>query len=571
MNHDDKRGQDHDMTPEHRIAGILVPVFSLRSPGDQGIGDTFGLIDFIDWAAAHGFALVKTLPVNETGDDNSPYNAISSVALDPCLLRLTPAALPDLPEEAFRRIAGDAALPAGRVDYATVKRLKMQLLRAAFTRFLERCAADRALAATFAAFTAENADWLEDYALHQVVAGLHGGSWASWEPALATPQAARQTLFGGSPEQSAKLAGEIVFHKYVQWEAARQWQRVHDHARERGVFLMGDIPFGVNYHSVDVWAERELFLTDWAGGTPPDGFFAHDEFIRKWGQNWGIPLYDWKRMGADGLKWWRRRVRVARRYFDFMRIDHVLGFYRLYGFPWRPERNDEFLPLSLDEIATRTGGRVPHFFPASDEVPADAARNRATGEALLRALLEEAGPHRLVGEDLGFLPPYVRESLESLGMAGYRIPQWERAPSGALVEGAHYPRLALAMYGTHDHDPLKSLWRTMAESSTQGDVNDLAAICHFAGIPAPEDAGFSPALHTALLAALLRSNAWMAIVQIADVFGWEERVNLPGTSTDANWTWRLPRPFAELAEEGTAPHIRELIAASGRAMPPAAG
>lgn len=559
------------MTPEDRIAGLLVPVFSLRAHGDQGVGDTQAMIELIDWAAARGFTLVKTLPVNETGADNSPYNAISSVALDPCLLRVTPAAIPELSEEDFRRIAGGGtSTDASRVDYAAVKRLKHELLRAAFAGFLKRCTRDQALVSAFARFTAANADWLEDYALYRALVQLYGEAWTDWDPRLRAPGTARQALLGGMAGQGG-LADDIAFYKYVQWQAAQQWEQVHAHARRRGVYLMGDIPFGVNYYSADVWAERELFLTDWSGGTPPDGFFEHDEFIRKWGQNWGVPLYDWERMWADDLKWWRRRVRVARRYFDFMRIDHVLGFYRIYGFPWRPEANGEFLALSLDEAAARTGGRLPHFFPASDESPADAENNRRSGERLLRALLDEAGPNRLVGEDLGFLPPYVRESLESLGMAGYRIPQWEKTSSGGLIEGADYPRLVLAMFGTHDHDPLKSLWRAMAESAEAGEQadNDLRAMCRYAGITLPEGAEFSAALHTGLLAALFRSNAWMAVLQVADVFGWEERINLPGTAGAENWTCRLPRPIAELGEEGTAPHIRDLIAASGRAMPPA--
>ncbi|MDB5581197.1 MAG: 4-alpha-glucanotransferase [Bradyrhizobium sp.] len=555
------------LNPQRRIAGVLIPVFSLRSDSDQGIGDTERLIEFIDWAARMGFGLVKTLPVNETGPDNSPYNSISAVALDPCLLRVTPATVADLSQEDFLRIKPRAEDP-DRVRYRSVKADKLSLLRAAFARF-SAAAAVRAVSASFTTFKKENADWLEDYGLFRALSDIGGPDWTGWPEHFRTPESTRVYLSGQATLRQAVDEG-IAFYKYVQWQAALQWEKVHDHAASCGVALMGDIPFGINYYSADVWAKRKLFMVDWSGGTPPDEFFTHDEFVQALGQNWGIPLYDWERMREDDLGWWRRRVGVNRRYFDMLRIDHVLGCYRIYAFPWRPERNSEFLGLSAAEIAERNGGRTPRFFPASDDDPGDAARNRQAGENLLGKLLEESGPNRLIGEDLGLLPPYVRDSLEDLGIAGYRIPQWERTADGALVEGSAYPRLTMAMYGTHDHDPLKSIWRSMAEAAVEGNGDsrqEVESLCTYANIPVPKTGLFSSDIHTALIAALFSSNAWMAVVQIADVFGWEGRINLPGTSSDDNWTCRLPCPIDKLHLEGTAPDIAALIANSGRSRP----
>ena len=188
---------------------------------------------------------------------------------------------------------------------------------------------------------------------------------------------------------------------------------------------MGDIPFGVSYYSADVFARREQFDLDWLGGAPPEPYFKDDEFTQKWGQNWGIPLYRWNVMRTDNFEWWRQRVRGVRRIFHIFRIDHVLGFYRIYAFPWRPQRNEEFLPLSQQEMLQRTDGHAPHFTPRDDSNRQNCAANQREGEEYLRVVLEAAGATRLVGEDLGTVPPYVRPSLHSLGIAGFKIPQWE--------------------------------------------------------------------------------------------------------------------------------------------------
>ena len=127
---------------------------------------------------------------------------------------------------------------------------------------------------------------------------------------------------------------------------------------------MGDIPFGVSYYSADVFARPNEFALDWSGGAPPEPYFKDDQFTQKWGQNWGIPLYRWNVMRTNNFAWWRERVRGVRNFFHVFRIDHVLGFYRIYAFPWRPLRNKEFLSLSWDEMLQRTGGKAPHFAAA---------------------------------------------------------------------------------------------------------------------------------------------------------------------------------------------------------------
>ena len=574
------RGDSPD--PEQRIAGVLAPVYALREAGDLGIGDTHALVTFIDWAADHGFALVKFLPVNETGPDNSPYNAISSVALDPLLLRLSPQALPDLSEADFAAVLaeyGDGSadtLSPARVDYERVRPRKLALLNRAYARFETlqgEVDADAARLTDFDAFCAASAEWLEPFALFRALMEANGESqvWSAWHEEQRSPQAAQAWRHALPGERRPAFERRLRFFKYVQWQAQRQWRVVHRHARARGVLLMGDIPIGVSRDSADVWGERNLFRTDWSAGTPPDGVFEHDPFTSKWGQNWGIPLYDWEAMHGEGLRWWRRRVAVAREYLDLIRIDHILGFYRIYGFPWQPERNSDFLHLAIEEASKLLGGLMPRFHPASDETDEDAASNRDNGARLLAAIVEEAGPHRLIGEDLGVVPHYVRASLAALEIAGYRIPQWEFGADKRVVPGRDYARLSLATYGTHDHEPLALLWQRATAGGTHPGApgyRDYAALCDFAGLDPAASGSYTQQVHEALLRALFNCNSWIAVLQFGDVFGWHERTNLPGTTGEANWRTRFRLPLAQVEGEGLAARVRELIRQSGRAVPP---
>ena len=256
---------------------------------------------------------------------------------------------------------------------------------------------------------------------------------------------------------------------------------------------MGDVPFGVSYYSADVWADRESFVLDWSGGAPPEKVFKSDPFTEKWGQNWGIPLYNWDVMRGNNFRWWRQRVRMVRELLDLFRIDHVLGCYRIYAFPWRPVNNPDFLPLNEEEAAGRTGGRLPGFKPRNDDSHEDKEANRVEGEALLRVLLEETGEFRLIGEDLGTVPDYVRPNMQHLGIAGFKVPQWEREWHGEFIRGEHYERLSVTTYATHDHDPIRSMWdawsKNIAENNAESDASrmEMHRMMRFCGLHTEQD------------------------------------------------------------------------------------
>ncbi len=564
-----------NLSPEKKIAGVLVPLFALRREDDLGIGDLGALREFIDWIAEIGFTLVQLLPINETGADNSPYNAISSMAIEPTTLHLAAGSPEDLTRNDFEDSLSEidlAGLRRGRVKYRQVKKLKQRILEKAFANFSARAGEKRQ--SEFERFCVEESSWLRDYALFRVLVEDQNGNaaWDQWPPQHQTIESARNWLRDLPQEKQPAVTRRLNFFCYVQWIAHQQWRDVKAHAEQRGVALMGDIPFGVSYYSADVFSRPDEFLLDWFGGAPPEPHFKDDAFTQKWGQNWGIPLYRWSAMRSNNFQWWRERVRGTRRIFHLFRIDHVQGFYRVYAFPWRPQRNKEFLPLDQHQMLEQTGGRAPHFVPRDDETPEHREANKREGEEYLRVIMDEAGAARVAGEDLGVVPDYVRPSLRSLGIAGFKIPQWEMR-DGMIIPGDTYDRLSVATYATHDHEPIRALWEnafdTPASDPEQQARATLEKIGIFAGLNSKIDQlDYEKDFYSAVMDALFRCNSWIAVVMITDLLARKYRFNVPGTKADLNWTRRIQRSIAKLRssrkERKRMQLIRELLEKTGR-------
>src|SRR5438128_2732351 len=558
-----------NLSPDNPIAGILVPLFALRGEDDLGIGDTGALREFVDWAAGIGFKLVQLLPINEIGADNSPYNAISALAIEPTTLQLGANAPPELTRAEFDAVLAEVDLEKlrrGGVKYRQVKKLKRLLLEQAFANFSARASEDRQ--SSFRKFYEEEAGWLHDYAFFRVLMEKNddNAAWNRWPAQHQSMERARTWLHSLPQNQQAAITNRQNFFCYVQWIAHQQWREIKSYAEERGVALMGDIPFGVGYYSADVLARRDEFVLDWAGGAPPEPYFKDDEFTQKWGQNWGIPLYRWSASRATSFGCWRERARAVRRIFHLFRIDHVLGFYRIYAFPWRRRKNKKFLPLDQNEMLQQTSGRAPHLVPRDDETLENCEANKRDGEEYLRVVLEEAGATRVIGEDLGTVPDYVRPNLRSLGVAGFKIPQWE-VHDEQVTLGDEYERLSVATYTTHDHKPIRALWEEAFERPTATSEQsrfELVKIAVFAGfdpkMDPPQD-GFAAAnkvdfekdFYPAIMEALFKSNAWIAVVMITDLLARKYRFNVPGTKTKWNWTRRMQRSVAQLR---ASPNVR---------------
>src|SRR5262245_25133503 len=241
-----------NLSPENKIAGILAPLFALRRQDDLGIGDLGALREFIDWIAEIGFTLVQLLPINETGADNSPYNAISSVAIEPTTLRLAPGSPEDLTGEDFEAALAQVDLPSlrrGRANYPRVKELKQRILEKAFANFSARGNEKRQ--SEFKKFCEEQSSWLPDYALFRVLIEENNGSaaWDRWPSHHQSTESARNWIRDLPRDRQASLTQRGDFFCYVQWIAHQQWRDIKAHAEQRGVALMGDIPFGVSYYS----------------------------------------------------------------------------------------------------------------------------------------------------------------------------------------------------------------------------------------------------------------------------------------------------------------------------------
>ncbi len=568
-----------------RMTGVLMPLFSMRREGDAGIGDLMALEEWVNWAAAHKVGFLQLLPVNAVGEDDSPspYSAISSVALEPLYLALERVPGMQLPLPPYPESTPPGQLPGGRdfVDYARVREYKRYHCRNAFEHF-EQEEEFAPLRAEFDAWVAEQGAWLQDFSVFCVLCTAFGtNAWWKWP--VQDPDMARIIVDGGMRSRRAKR-----YRQWLQWLCARQWAQVRALADAKGVYLMGDVPIGISVASADVYFERYLFDMNWSGGAPAEGNFAEDPFTAKWGQNWGIPLYRWDVMEQDGFAWWTRRIRKLAEVFKMYRIDHVLGFYRIYAFPWMPDCNAEFLPLTEDEAAARCEGRRPGFRPRADRTPEDRRANLMQGDYLLRRLLQAVPGQLVIGEDLGCVPDYVRPDLSRLRIAGFKIPHWEIDAQRRICDGQRYNPCSFATYATHDFPPICNDWnawygnvKTALEAKANPAVSrtelrekvrvgkDCARVLYwlgeFAGLSkeeclVPWGAGIKDALFRALLA----SRSAYAALMWTELFDIPVRLNTPGTMGGTNWRARMPFTAAQASAMPQSAWLAELSQRSGR-------
>jgi len=543
-----KMSNENLLSPDQKIAGILTPLSAIRGRHDIGIGDTETLVELAEWASKKGFRLIQILPVNETGNDNSPYNLISSIAYEPCTLAVNPRWLPDLSEADFKKITkahGVDTLREGNVKYAKVKALKHELLAAAFRNFQK---AKGSRVRQFEKFCEEESEWLENYATFRALGAWNDNDevFTNWPAEHQSPASASEWIESLDELKRHRHDGLVRFFSYIQWIAITQWRAVREEFNKLGMALMGDIPVGVSIYSADVWAEPKIFDKSRSSGAPPEKVFKSDPFTENWGQNWGFPLYNWQAMSRDNFAWWRRRLQASREVFHLLRVDHALGFFRIWSFPWRPEDNERFTFLNHNQARELSGGALPCFVPRDDATPENRDYNRRQGEMLFRVFLEETGSHRLIAEDLGEVAPYVRPVLEAMEIPGFKIPFWETEPDGCLKSGESYQRLSLATFATHDHPTIRQYWEGWNSDMTGNGQREMHAVMKFCGRPditLPQN--FSPEVHEAFLRGLFACNSWLAVHQITDIFGLAERFNVPGAIGDQNWTTRIEGSIKE--------------------------
>ncbi|MEO6222373.1 MAG: 4-alpha-glucanotransferase [Vicinamibacterales bacterium] len=492
-----------------RHRGICLPLSSMPASASWGIGEIPELVPMARWLQAADCDQLMLLPVGtmlEGADgQTSPYSACSAMAIDPIYVSL--ASLQD-----FSHAGGMEQLPLDLrqshvavtlspvVRFAAVRRLKQAALWSAFERFLRDEWNSRTIrAGAFAAFSSRERWWLDDYALFQACAAeWPDGSWKEWPAAIARRHPS------GLTEARHHFGRRILFEQYVQWVADEQWQQARQSAKALGVSLFGDLPFVVDAHSADVWARQDEFLTEVSVGVPPDAFSDT-------GQDWGLPMYRWDVVHRSDFDWLRQRGRRMASLYDGFRVDHLVGFYRTYGTAPSGER----------------------FF-----LPPDEHTQAWQGDRAIRAFMESGVD--VVAEDLGTVPDFVRASIASLGVGGYKVLRWERAwhlPGRPFVSPSEYPSRSVATTGTHDTEPVAAWW----DHAAPEDRLALAEVLHRVGIAAWDpSAPWSDDLRDAILRLMATTASDHLFFPIQDVFGWRDRINTPATVGDHNWTWRLP-------------------------------
>lgn len=308
-----------------KLAGTLVPVFSLRTRKSAGIGDFGDLKTMIDFVASTGQKVLQLLPINDTTithtwTDSYPYSCISVFAIHPQYANLH--ALPELKDAKARAEAEKTCAELNaldKIDYEKVNDFKINYLRQIFNQEGEKMMKT----AEYKAFFQDTELWLVPYAQYSYLRDKNGtADFNQWPDHQVWDEAERKALT--DPKTAAYK--NVAFFYFVQFVLDRQMQEAHEHAKAKGVILKGDIPIGVNRNGCDVWMEPKYFNLNGQAGAPPDDFSVN-------GQNWGFPTYNWFEMLKDGCQWWNRRFQNMARYFDAYRIDHVLGFFRIWEIP----------------------------------------------------------------------------------------------------------------------------------------------------------------------------------------------------------------------------------------------
>ncbi len=492
-----------------RAAGLLLHPTSL--PGVHGIGDLGPAAErFLGWAQAAGMSVWQVLPLGPTGVGNSPYNALSAFAGNPLLV--SAESLAD--EGLLARDAVPAPAPGdpAHVDFADVAARKTRMLRASwehFRRFAPEAA--RRDLETFEG-SPEQVGWLEDWTLYVALKERQGGrAWLEWDEAL------RRREPGALEAARRELADERAFHRYVQFLFFRQWARIRQAARARGIRILGDLPIYVALDSADVWSAPEEFHLDGGlrptavAGVPPD-------YFSETGQLWGNPLYRWDRMQADGFSWWVRRMRANARLADLVRLDHFRGFAAYWEVP-------------AGEPTAVRGRWVP-----------------GPGEPLFETLIAALPGFPIVAEDLGLITPDVDRLRRRFGFPGMKILQF--AFEGG--DSDHLPhrleRGTLVYTGTHDNDTSRGWYRKLPAAQRDRVLAYLG--------------GTARGVVRGMIRAAYTSVAWLAVVPLQDVLelGADARMNTPGEA-GGNWTWRAVP--GDLTEDRAA-WLRELTEVSGR-------
>ena len=567
--------------PRWKVAGLVVPLFSLRSEGSQGVGDFGDLKEMADWAASAGMHAIQLLPICDTTQDRSstdsyPYNAISVHALHPIYADLRQMPLSDKKKLASFQKKWQKLNALQALDYVEVIKLKEEYLHLLYDERGE----DVRQSADYRVFADENAEWLQPY---QVFCHLRDTyrtpQFAKWKK-LSSYNRSAVTKYADSHSE------EVGYYAFVQYLLHLQLSEAAEYARARRVFLKGDLPIGISPCSVEAWHEPHLFNMDMVAGAPPDDF-------SRTGQNWGFPTYDWERMAADGYLWWKQRLGGMAQYFSAYRIDHILGFFRIWSIPKNSPNAllgqfSPALPMSIGEIESYglpfyedlfvPDAKQPNLYhPRISVIGEDAwcrlpkyeqdafirlyedfffrRHNDFWASQAMKKLpaLIEASNMLVCGEDLGMVPACVGPVMKRLGILSLEIQAMPKTYGVPFAQLHENPYRSVDTIFTHDMPTLRLWWKENPER-TQSYYNNVLE--HDGNAP-KDPSGW---LCEEIIAHHLNSPSMLCLISLQDWLSIdedlrnpnleEERINVPANPKNY-WRYRMHLPISKLLNAKT--------------------
>lgn len=490
------------MQPRH---GINISLPALRSSKNLGVGEFLDLLPLIDWCCEVGFDVIQLLPIGDSGNVPAPYNTVSSCALNPIYLSLH--ALSDcgpLPKP----------IDTPRLAYHDILNLKLDFLRTYYAKVGSTITESK----EFQKFLEEQ-PWVLPYAIFKTQKDLFGQTaWMTW------PDAPNYPLL------LEKHRSAALFYAFIQFLCYLQLKSIRTYAQQKGVLIKGDIPILISTDSVDVWLNPTFFDFTQAAGAPPDAYNFE-------GQNWGFPILNWDVIRADQYGWWKRRLAFATHLYDLFRLDHVVGFFRIWAIPQgAPAKEGHFIPDN------------PVLWIAQ-------------GKEILEMMLQ-ATPMLPIAEDLGTVPPSVRACLRELGICGTRVMRWERdyERGGEFIAYQNYPPISMTTVSTHDSETLEQWWYDYPEEVRQ--------FCAFKKWSYPSDFSYEKRLELLSDAhktpSIFHINLLQEYLALFPELVWpdrnEERINIPGKVLPTNWTYRFRPSIEEIqAHDPLKKAIRQIL------------
>ncbi|MEW6100697.1 MAG: 4-alpha-glucanotransferase [Candidatus Omnitrophota bacterium] len=405
----------------NKRAGVLAPLFSLYSKESIGIADFFDIKLLIDWCVHTGNSILQFLPMNEAGSLSCPYDAISSFALEPLYISLKGYSISRFEIKALKE-----KFPVGKqfIDYS-IKKEKVDLVRKSYLSDK-----DQSLEA-LEEFKSKNSYWLTDFSLYKAIKARYKGlAWWDWEDKYRNHDKRALDEFYKENED------EINFQAWLQWQLFMQLCEVKEYAKRRGVLLKGDLPILVSRDSADVWAHPEFFKLEFAAGAPPDMYCAK-------GQRWGMPTYNWDAISRDDYKYLKEKLKYSQNFYDILRIDHVVGLFRIWSIPYgEPEENK---------------GLNGFFDPGDEKKWPEQARG------ILSVMLENTDM-LLCAEDLGVIPKVCPDTLKEFGILGNDVERWAKDWNVRhdFLRPQEYREISVAMLSTHDTTNWPAWWENEA-------------------------------------------------------------------------------------------------------------